>query len=233
MGLRPFFSFFGSKWALAKHYPAPIYTHVVEPFAGGAGYSLRHHGRSVTLLDTNPIIAGLWRYLIGVSASEILRLPVDIYTIDDVHECQEAKWLVGFWFGRACNGPRRTLSAWGRAGKWPTSFWGPTIRERIARQVEQIRHWRVIEASYENVPVVCATWFVDPPYERQGKHYVGPQPDYAALGEWCRRLSGQVIVCENDGARWLPFKPFAVGRANSSRGIGRVTRESIWTSQST
>jgi hypothetical protein len=42
--VRPFFSFFGSKWRVAPHYPAPERDLIIEPFAGSAGYSLRHAG---------------------------------------------------------------------------------------------------------------------------------------------------------------------------------------------
>ena len=54
-----------------------------------------------------------------------------------------------------------------------------------------------------------ASWFVDPPYQNQGKHYhYGPENvDFAMLGNWCRTRLGQVIVCENEGADWLPFTP--------------------------
>jgi len=233
--LRPFFSYYGSKWLLAKHYPQPEHDLIIEPFAGSAGYATRYHDRNVVLSDTNPIIAGVWNYLIKSRASTIMKLPAPVDCVDDLHACQEARWLVGFWLGRASHGPRRTLSAWGRDGRWPMCFWGESIRERIARQVEYIRHWKVHHTSYENFypPVlkhVKATWFVDPPYERQGKYYNGEALNYPALAEWCRERRGQVIVCENEGAKWLPFKPFRTARANSSRGKGRVSHEVIWTS---
>jgi len=46
-------------------------------------------------------LAGLsvWQYLIRVTAEEILAIP-DLelgQTTDDLHVCQEARWLVGFW----------------------------------------------------------------------------------------------------------------------------------------
>jgi hypothetical protein len=41
-GLRPFFSYYGAKWGLGRHYSAPAHWTVVEPFAGSAGYSLFH-----------------------------------------------------------------------------------------------------------------------------------------------------------------------------------------------
>ena len=35
MTLRPFFSYYGGKWRSAvKHYPAPEFDQIVEPFAG-------------------------------------------------------------------------------------------------------------------------------------------------------------------------------------------------------
>lgn len=227
--LRPFFSYFGSKWALARHYPTPTHATVIEPFAGSAGYALRHHERDVLLVDLNPVIAGLWRWLIGVSAADVLALPLDVDSIDDLHACQEAKWLVGFWLGRAQRGPSRQRTPWARDGRWPLCFWGESIRARVARQVESIRHWTVREASYLALPLETATWFVDPPYERQGRSYLGAGAlDYDAIGAWCRSLPGQVIACENRGADWLPFKEFRTARANSSRGNGRVSHEVIW-----
>jgi hypothetical protein len=32
--LRPFFSFYGGKWRIARHYPTPKYDIIIEPFAG-------------------------------------------------------------------------------------------------------------------------------------------------------------------------------------------------------
>ena len=62
-GLRPFWCYFGGKWRAAPHYPAPIHSTIVEPFAGAAGYSTRYPDRQVVLIDKDPVIVGLWRYL--------------------------------------------------------------------------------------------------------------------------------------------------------------------------
>lgn len=81
--------------------------------------------------------------------------------------------------------------------------------DRIASQLDAIRHWRVIEADYAATEGVgIATWFIDPPYDGAGSHYVHgcDAIDYEALGRFCRSRQGQVIVCENEGARWLPFE---------------------------
>jgi site-specific DNA-adenine methylase len=213
--LRPFFGFYGGKWRDAiKHYPAPEHDTIVEPFAGSAGYSLRYPSRKVVLCEKDPVIAGLWEYLIGVSSEEIRELP-DVgrdQTIDDLSVCEEAKWLIGFWLNRGTSRPRRSPSAWMRDGVRPGSFWGARVRETVATQVDAIRHWQIYNCSYEECPVdFAATWFIDPPYEGVGHHYKFGSTgiDYAELAGWCRSRSGQVIVCENDGATWLPFAKIA------------------------
>jgi hypothetical protein len=222
--LRPFFGFYGGKWRDApKHYPAPAHEAIIEPFAGSAGYSVRYAHRQVILGELDPVIHGVWDYLIHVPAREILAIP-DLepgQTVDDLPISQEARSLVGFWMNRGASRPRKGPSSWMRIGIRPGSFWGERVRQTIAKQVEHIRHWKVFNCSYENLPFSGeATWFIDPPYQRQGKHYrYGTEGiDFAELGAWCRSRSGQVIVCENEGADWLPFTPLAdvkTTRANS------------------
>lgn len=229
--LRPFFSYFGSKYRIGARYPAPQYGTIVEPFAGGAGYATRYHDRHVRLVERDPLLAGLWRYLTTVSAAEILAIP-DIghdETTEDLDICQEARWLVGFWVTRCASSPRKRPCAWMKDGTKPTSFWGPAVRERLAWQVEQIRHWRVTEGSYDLCPPYEATWFVDPPYERLGKHYrFGTKSiDYGHLAAWCEARQGQVMVCENEGAQWLPFQPFHLAKGNARNPTG-VAKEALY-----
>jgi hypothetical protein len=110
----------------------------VEPFAGAAGYSLRHYLHDVVLVERDPRIAGVWRYLLRV----------------------------------------------------------------------------------------CATWFVDPPYNNaagNGYKFGAKLLDFARLAEWCRALPGQVMVCENAGATWLPFRPLL-----RQHGQIHSTVEAIW-----
>lgn len=213
MSLRPFFSYYGGKWRAARLYPQPKHQTVIEPFAGSAGYSLRHHQHNVVLYDVDPVICGVWDYLILSSAKEILALP-DIapgQRVEDLHVPEEAKWLIGFWLNKGSARPGKTPSKWMRDGIRPGSFWGPNVRRTIAVQVDMIRHWRIVNRSYQDASMEEATWFVDPPYECAGKHYRFGSTllNYAALGDWCRSLRGQVIVCENAGANWLPFEHLA------------------------
>jgi len=243
MGLRPFFSFYGGKWRAAPHYVAPRYDTIVEPFAGSAGYSLRYPHLKVVLVERDPVIAATWRYLLHVEEAEILALP-DIengQTVDDLPVCEEARLLIGWWLNRGSAIPKRRPGAWMRAMTergglgWATGggqlFWCARARERIASQLSSIRHWELIEGGYETAPAVEATWFVDPPYYKAGKHYRfgSRQIDYTRLGEWCRSLQGQVTVCENVGADWLPFQPWKDIKASEARHGGKVSHEAIWT----
>lgn len=110
------------------------------------------------------------------------------------------------------------------------------MRARLASQVDAIRHWQIIEGSYESAPTIEATHFVDPPYQKAGKHYREPSKkiDFMALATYCKGLVGQTIVCENEGADWLPFRPFAAimsNPANAARADAtrRTSAEVIWT----
>jgi hypothetical protein len=231
--LKPFFTYFGGKYRAAPRYPPPSHDMIIEPFAGSAGYSTRYHARQVVLYDTNEKVAGTWEYLISVRPSEIMSIPLigPEDSVDSLGVCQEAKWLVGWWLNKGAASPCRTPSAWMRQGSRATSFWGERVRARIAGQVDHIRHWRVRCASWSECPPAVATWFVDPPYQGAGRHYPHGSGgiDYADLGDWCAARRGQVVVCENQGASWLPFQPFATVKSTHGRGRAGVSKEVIYT----
>lgn len=239
MSLRPFFSFYGAKWRTAPRYPAPLYDTIVEPFAGSAGYAMRYADRKVVLVDIDPKVCGVWRYLLRARPAEILALP-DLeagQTCAELPVVEEARWLIGFWLNRGSQCPVQRPGKWMRDGRWPTSFWGPYIRERIAAQLELIRHWRLIEGRYTDAPDVRATYFVDPPYCDAGRHYTfgAKHIDFAHLAWWCQTRRGQVIACENEGATWLPFEPFLHAKATKGNYRQRtrdhaISKEAIWVS---
>lgn len=210
--LRPFFSFYGGKWRdTPKHYPTPKYNTIVEPFAGSAGYSVRHADKRVLLFDADPIVVGVWSFLIASTPENVLAIP-DLepgQTTEDLKVCQEVKWLVGFWLNRAPSAPRKSPSSWMRSGVRPGSFWGERVRSMLASQVNAIKHWRITLADYSKIDVPePLTWFVDPPYQNAGKHYRfgSDHLDFEHIGAWCKSRRGQTIVCENHGATWLPFE---------------------------
>jgi len=231
--LKPFFTFYGGKWRAAPHYPPPQHATIIEPFAGSAGYSMRYSDRNVVLVEKDPLIAATWRYLLRVTPKEVLSLP-DIrndQTVDDLDVCEEARLLIGWWCNKGSSAPCKRPSSWMRSGILPKSFWGHAIRERIAHQVDVIRHWKLIEGDHTQAPNIKATWFIDPPYQQAGKHYrFGcKQIDYNQLARWCRTRPGQIIVCENVGASWLPFRHWRDIAANQSKHGGKISKEAIWT----
>lgn len=217
--MRPMFPYYGSKWNIARHYPGPTTSLVVEPFAGGAGYASFYGAKQVLLIDKDPIIAGLWSYLIKTTPAEIMALPempevgdhVDNYQIP-----QEAKWLIGFWLNRGSAQPKKSRTAYSARTDRAQLNWGSRAKERIAEQLPLIAGWQAIEGSYESAPDDFATWFVDPPYGDKGKFYRVPFSAFDELGRWCKQRQGFTIACEGPGAAWLPFEP--VGSFKSSKG---------------
>jgi hypothetical protein len=238
MALNRFFGYFGAKHVLAPHYPAPLHGTIIEPFAGSAGYATRYHWHRVILMEKDPDVAGIWRWLIGASARDVLDLPLLTpgQSIDELEVCREARALIGLWLGSgdAAARGRRRRSSWSERNlaEGVEDSWCRSIRARLAMQVDKIRHWQIIEGDYSQAPDVEATWFIDPPYALAGKRKryrcSAADIDFAALGQWCRSRRGQVIACESAGATWLPFSPFREIQGVRDAGASSST-EAIWT----
>ena len=232
--MRPLFRFFGSKWTLAPHYPEPRYPVIIEPFAGSAGYSTRYYRRQIVLVERDPKIAELWRWLIAAKPDDILSLPL-LEPGESIPDWVTggARWLMGFWCATSSAHPENGSLSHRATESRVYSYWCARIRERIAKSVNQIKHWTIIEGDYTAAPDVEATWFIDPPYQEAGRFYTHSSRDidFAALADWTRSRRGQVIVCENTGAEWLPFRPFRVGKAATRGSEGRTTSEAIWTNE--
>lgn len=220
------FRYFGSKWAASRYYPKPEYGHIIEPFAGSAGYSHRYPDLKVTLVEKDPVVYGVWHYLLNASDADILHLP-DIkagQSTLDLQIPQEARDLIGFWVSVGVSTPRRKLSKW--YTQYPSKLhWGSRARRRIVNQRRRISHWVLVHGEFTDIASQEATWFIDPPYQIAGKHYkYGNTLDYDFLGFWCENIPlGQVIVCEGEGAEWLPFRD--MGEFKSVRG---KSKERIW-----
>jgi len=223
MILDPFFPYYGSCHSMARLYPRPRYGRLIEPFAGSACYSLHHPDRDVVLVERDPVIAELWRWLLRVTPAEVLALP-DLepgQSTDDLEVCSAAKSLIGFWLNAGTAAPCKRFTSWAAMQEQQkTLYWSAKVRHRIARQLEAIRHWTVVEGDAMATTIYgAATRFVDPPYfGRPGSHYrYGSRLiDYRELGAWCRLLPGQVMVREQLGATWLPFE--RLGVVNGQRG---------------
>ncbi len=204
------FSYYGTKRALAHEYPAPKYDIIIEPFAGAAAYSCVYADRYdgfqnpplVLLYDTDPIIVATWQYLIAATRADILDLPdlVQGQRVTDFDLPDGARYLMGFAANPGSAQPKITASA---RCRWNQQ------KLIIADRVDRIKHWSVTLGSFDTIPDIEATWFIDPPYQKAGKWYrqSADKLDFQALGTFCQDRKGQVIVCEQDGADWLPFQP--------------------------
>jgi site-specific DNA-adenine methylase len=231
-GGRLMWSYYGAKTKIAHLYPAPVHNRIIEPFAGSARYSLLHWQKEVHLYDANPVVVGMWRYLITASEKDILSLPdvpskVRLDTIKSLSPVERD--LIGF---HLCRGKARPRSVGHGQNDWNRA------KVRIAENLYKIRHWLVGQASYETIPSTRpATWFIDPPYittqTRPGNsdRYPKEVSDYAELARFCLSRRGQVIVCEGEGAAWLPFRVLTMANANSNNKTVKKTAELIWTNE--
>jgi hypothetical protein len=231
--LLPFFTFYGGKNRAARHYPEPAHDLIVEPFAGSAGYAMNHPERQVLLLDADPVIVTTWRYLLSTTPDRVVALP-DLepgQTTADLDVPVGARHLIGWWLNKGSSSPGTRPSTFMLRYPQGGPYWGPRVRDRIAGQLEHVRHWQVMQASYEQAPDVPATWFVDPPYQRGGQHYRHGAAgiDYGALASWVKGRRGQVIACEADDADWLPFRPLvAIDGMEGRQKRARARMEVVW-----
>jgi hypothetical protein len=238
--MRAFFKYFGAKHRAVARYPVPEHEVVIEPFAGSAAYATRYAAdRKAVLVDKDPIIVAVWRYLIAVRPREVLRLP-DLepgQKVSDIPRLtDEQRYLIGFWLRTGSPDPRDTPSSWAKTPEYADRFWGQHVRERIARQVTRIREWKVQEGSYEQLDNPEATWFIDPPYQIAGSAYRFGSGgiDYDRLAGWVRDRRGMAIVCEAHGATWLDFEHLGYVRSNVNvKGDGtRFSGEVVYVGRS-
>jgi len=202
--LMPYFKYFGSKFRTVPYYPKPRYQTIIEPFAGSASYSTLYWWYNIHLNDIDSNVTGLWNWLIGASINDILNIPLDMPESSKLSDHMNAYQveLCKRW-QRVGNNTLATVSSWnGRAG-----LWNSRVRDRIADQLINIRHWEVTNTTYLSLPNIEATHFVDPVYKGFEKYDYNIL-NYKQLAEWCLSRRGQVIVCEQEGAGWLPFKYF-------------------------
>jgi hypothetical protein len=236
--LRPFFSYLGSKWRLSRYYDSPRFDRIIEPFAGSAGYSLRYHDREVYLSDKDPVIAGIWKWLIeAATEDDLLSLPIlekgdYLPAFTDIPE--PARNLMGFWIHQGSFSPADSMSGFGAGSNGTKRNYCEVYIERCAAQLQYIRHWKIANLPYGELHNSKATWFVDPPYTSKGYKYIfGSEGiNYHHLSRWCTGRNGQVIVCENLGANWLPFRRFREINGNTmpngSGGSNLRSIEAVW-----
>lgn len=223
------FSYYGSKTKIVDLFPPPKHSRIIEPFAGSAKYSLNYWQNDVLLVDKYEVIIKIWHFLQSSTEKSIMALPIlkPGETLDDFNYLsEEEKMLIGFCINPGSSSPAKKQSSLGRFSK----YWVEN-RNRIAKDVHKIKHWTIQLGTYDEIPnFPNVTWFIDPPYQFGGEYYrySNKQLDFNHLAEWCKNREGQVIVCENTKADWLPFKPM-----KEMQGSKYKTVEAIWSNHIT
>jgi len=211
------FYYYGRKKQIAGRYPRPLYGTIIEPFAGAASYALheRNWRSRVILVEKDPDVAALWRWLIHeATEAEILAMPdlkVGEKTTLFLHFMHLASKRA-FSFRSVTVTPILEMN-------WNTN------KPKIAANLHKVRHWEIIEGDYTVAPDIEATWFIDPPYQGDagtGYRWGSDKIGYPALGRWVQSRKGEVIVCEQPGADWLPFKPFRTQGSVGGRAVEEV-----------
>ena len=213
----PLFKWFGSKWLSSKTLPAPKYDTIIEPFAGGAGYSLRHCERVAILAEIDPHISLLWQWLIHEATEQMIReIPLNVSEGIDIRTLglsDGQALLLKSWQRTNNVGSCWTISPWGnKPGQWTAN-----TRARVSEEIGAVKHWHFLAndgCAIIRSPPIRGTWFIDPPYQFNYQYRSTLPLDYDALASRVRKLEGQVIVCEalsqKTDARptWLPFVDF-------------------------
>lgn len=224
-------NYFGGKSKLAQHYPKPRHDTVIEPFAGGAAYALRYAEREVILNDLDDRVVAIWRAVIDGPLDPILRaIPDTVKEGDRVSQflTSETPKAAELIMRACCNvGAFGDTDTRDKISPFARKQWH-SIKPRLEYWAPRVRHWRVVQADYSQLPNWRATWFVDPPYSNgspglKGMDYAhGNSLDYGVLAAWCRTRRGAVIACDQADATWLPFRPLAMLHATSKKGPYRV-----------
>lgn len=220
------FSYYGSKSKIIDLYPAPKYGKIIEPFAGSARYALKYWDRDVLLVDKYEVIVRIWKWLQQCSPQDILKLPepkAGEKILREKFDCDEQYFFMGFMIVQGGARPQ-----WVMTQVAETASGGfRRKKEIVASNVNKIKRWEIKLGDYREIPNQIATWFIDPPYQYGGEHYIenNESINYTDLGKWCKSRNGQSIVCENTKSNWLPFTPIC---KNAIAINNKDTTEAIW-----
>ncbi len=235
------FYYYGGKAGVAARYPAPTFPVVVEPFAGGAGYSMHHLFKGnierAVLVEKDARVAALWRRLLAMTPDEVMALPVPPVGSD----------TADFFYMTTA-----TSNGVARSKRMTVTKRMPELVEMQKRRVARLLavvsgRVEVIEGDYKMAPDIVATWFIDPPYQphadkRTSRGTGSPQGmgyapgcdssslNFDALGRWCCFRRGQVLAVEQSGADWLPFVPLLAHQHDS---LNQRKVEVLWTNHRT
>lgn len=217
------FSYFGSKSKLARYYPKPCYDCIVEPFCGAAHYALLYYYKQVHINDVNPNVIEIWKWIQQASSKDILSIPEPQYAqrISEIKGlerpvelllrllCSKSSASFNRDFFTKYSGVDRKRHRKSGPPK-PDKSTVQQFKQKALKYVGKLSHWKITCMDYKDLPNIEATWFIDPPYQklkRSRYEFNNRMIDYQHLAEWCLSRQGEIIVCEQSNATWLPFKP--------------------------
>lgn len=229
------FTFYGSKSKIAHLYPEPTEALIIEPFAGAATYSLRYHTKNVHINEKDSRTFYIWDFLINNpdALDWVKQIPDHVEKgtiVDDLLPKDAPEGLLWLYRSEANQGTLGAKGTHRQATSMCVKRWA-VLKSRTLFWLPRIKHWTISNYDAFDLPNCHATWFIDPPYNNAaGNRYLHTGIDYAKLAEFCKSRSGQVIVCENMGANWLPFKELTRKRLGvHSRYQKANIGEAIWT----
>ena len=196
------FYYYGRKKQIAKHYPLPNYSKIIEPFAGSAAYSLfgKNWKNEVFLVERDERVASIWEWLINQAT------PEDIHKLPDLAVGEKSSEFL-----HIIHAATKMAFHYKTIKVTPVLARNWEISKRyIEENLFKIKHWKIICADYSEAPDLEATWFIDPPYKEdsgKGYRYGSNKIDYTFLAEWTKTRKGEIIFCEGLHGDYLPFTP--------------------------
>ena len=141
--MKPILKYFGSKWRICKKYGPPRRDVVIEPFAGGASYSVFWEPKKVILVDAFEPLYEAWSWYLGTSQTELEKLPDWVEHVDDHDIPQGAKNMIGYWLGRGDAKPRPSASPSNYVSflvddKRPV-LWNESVKRRLIDQLPKVQ----------------------------------------------------------------------------------------------
>jgi hypothetical protein len=215
---------------LARYYPTPKFNTIIEPFSGSAAYTCFHLLKdpelNAILCDKDDNVAEAWDFLLKCSEDDIINYPkpkIGEYAYD---------FLI------------KTCSVSNASSKCIKMKYTERIDEVFEIQKRRILKFlnirsRIIfkHGEYSDLENIEGTWFIDPPYQvlttsntpfSNGDGYSKDcgtcNINFQKLANYCKERKGQVIVCEKEGANWLPFVEFKKNKTS----LNKTYKEVFW-----
>ncbi len=222
------FYYYGAKNLLSKYYPYPVYNTIIEPFSGSAAYTCYHLYKNNKLnsiiCDKNDDVAQTWDFLLKCSENDIINFKTPL-----IGEYAE-DFLI------------KTCSVSNASSKCKKMKYTERIdrvfqiqKRRILKFFAIRNRIKFIKGDFKIIENIEATWFIDPPYQvlnenntifSNGNGYANNcdsnNLDYNELRVFCLERKGQIIVCEKDGADWLPFVEFKKNKNSLNKNYNEV-----------